>query len=77
MYSRWNWYAQQLDKVQHDMKNLLQQWKQLDSHMIDFSQWIKNCEDEVKHFELKSSLDEKRVQLNKFKVRKLWVSNYS
>lgn len=59
------------------MKNLLQQWKQLDSHMIDFSQWIKNCEDEVKHFELKSSLDEKRVQLNKFKVRKLWVSNYS
>lgn len=77
MYSRWNWYAQQLDKVQDDMKNLLQQWKQLDSHMIDFSQWIKNCEDEVKHFELKSSLDEKRVQLNKFKVRKLWVSNYS
>jgi len=44
------------------------QWGDFETKFDTCSQWLKNMEQQVKNYELKSTLPEKKAQVEKFKV---------
>jgi hypothetical protein len=44
------------------------QWGDFESKFDVCSQWLKHMEQQVKNYELKSTLDDKKTQVEKFKV---------
>lgn len=66
--NRWKSFSNLIEKSSQDLQHLLQQWNEMETHIADFSKWIKECDASLKQCELKSFLDEKRSQLNRLKV---------
>ena len=52
------------------MRSALQTWDDFDILYDALHKWLKDTETKVKDYELKSTLDDKKVQLEKFKVAK-------
>ncbi len=50
------------------MSGALQAWQEYDSLYDSLHKWLKDMEAQVKDLELKSTLDDKKSQLDKFKV---------
>ncbi len=62
-------YKTRLSESEEGLKGALQAWDDFDALFDNLNKWLKENEAKVKDHELKNSLDDKRQQLEKFKVR--------
>ncbi len=62
-------YKTRLSESEEGLKGALQAWDDFDALFDTLNKWLKENEAKVKDHELKNSLDDKKQQLEKFKVR--------
>ncbi len=62
-------YNARLKESQRGLQDALQAWEEFDILHDTLQKWLKDTEETVKEHELKSTLDDKKNQLEKFKVR--------
>ena len=61
-------YKTRLSESEEGLKGALQAWDDFDALFDNLNKWLKENEAKVKDHELKNSLEDKRQQLEKFKV---------
>ena len=71
MQSEWQDYISRIHQAEEDLEHAQLQWGDFETKFDACSQWLKNMEQQVKNYELKSTLPEKKTQVEKFKVRTL------
>lgn len=72
--SEWQDYNSRIQQAEEDLEHALLQWGDFETKFDACSKWLKNMEQQVKNYELKSTLPEKKTQVEKFKVRFLSLS---
>ena len=70
LQSEWQDYISRIEQAEEDLERAQLQWGDFETKFDACSQWLKNMEQQVKNYELKSTLPEKKTQVEKFKVRK-------
>ena len=55
-------------QAEEDLEHAMLQWGDFESKFDVCSQWLKHMEQQVKNYELKSTLEDKKTQVEKFKV---------
>ena len=55
-------------QAEEDLEHALLQWGDFETKFDSCSHWLKDMEQQVKNHELKSTLPEKKTQVEKFKV---------
>lgn len=69
LQSEWQDYNSRIQQAEEDLEHALLQWGDFETKFDACSKWLKNMETQVKNYELKSALPEKKTQVEKFKVR--------
>lgn len=64
----WQKYQSELKDAENGLEGALQAWEEYDSLYDSLSKWLSEKEAEVKDTELKSSLADKKAQVEKYKV---------
>ena len=68
LQSEWQDYNSRIQQAGEDLEHALLQWGDFETKFDACSKWLKNMEQQVKNYELKSTLPEKKTQVDKFKV---------
>lgn len=69
----WEDYIALMSQADEDLGNALVQWGEFEGKFGACNAWLKDIEQQVKNYELKSTLPEKQAQVDKFKVGYLVV----
>lgn len=70
LQSEWEDYLARIQQTEEDLQTALVQWGDFESKFAVCSSWLKDMEQQVKNYELKSSLKEKQAQVERFKVKR-------
>lgn len=69
----WELYSTKLKDTQSGLEATKESWQEFDSMFDSLSKWVKDVELQLKDQELKSTLADKRSQVEKFKVTNSWI----
>ena len=67
----WDKYSSRITETKSALESAHNSWEQFDSLYDDLGKWLKEMEVKIKDHELKSTLQDKKTQVDKFKVRML------
>ena len=64
----WDKFITQITSTKSSLEESLLSWQQFDKSFDGLSKWLKETESQLTDYQMKSSLAEKKVQVEKFKV---------
>lgn len=70
----WEDFNDRVGALHNTLQQAVVHWSSHDENLDHLSQWLKDAEREVKHFPLKSTLQEKRDQMQKYQVNLCVIS---
>ncbi|CAC5416628.1 SYNE1 [Mytilus coruscus] len=70
LQSEWEDYLARIQQTEEDLQTAMVQWEDFESKFSVCSSWLKDMEQQVKNYELKSTLKEKQTQVERFKKQR-------
>ena len=64
-------------QAEEDLEHAQLQWGDFETKFDACSHWLKNMEQQVKNYELRSTLPEKKAQVEKFKVLLMKINHFN